>query len=100
MLAVPEMTETTSSWPYDSKPRTYATGTLAIAANRTRSIAIITGRLARCSTHGPSENATTAATASPAASRSDTANAGECSTRTAISGNAPKAIHVPYVLTA
>jgi hypothetical protein len=41
-----------------------------------------------------------AATAGPAASRSETANAGERSTRTAISGNAPKVIHVPYVLTA
>ena len=95
MLAVPEMIETTRSCPYDRTPRRYASGTLAIARKRVRSIPIITGRLVRCWIHGLSGTATTAATARPAASRSETANGGECSTRTAISGNAPKAIHVP-----
>lgn len=66
-----------------------------MARKRIRSIPTITGRLARRSIHGASGTTTAAATARPAASRSETAKAGECSTRTAISGNAPKAIHVP-----
>ena len=45
---------------------------LIIAANRVRSIATITGRLRRNSTHGPSGTATAAPTASPAAASSDT----------------------------
>ncbi len=43
-----------------------------MAANRTRSIAIITGRLRRNSTHGPSGNAISAPTAGPTAASADT----------------------------
>ena len=45
---------------------------LIMAANRIRSIAIITGRLRRNSTHGASGTATSAPTASPAADSADT----------------------------
>ena len=54
----------------------------------------------RNSTHGPSGTATTAPAASPAADSADTSAGPACSTRIAISGNAPKPSHVPYVLTA
>lgn len=77
-----------------------AAGTLSNAANRTRSIAIITGRLRRKSTHGPSGTATAAPTASPAAARADTSVGPACSIRTAIRGNASNASHVPNELTA
>ena len=94
------MTDTTSSWAKLSQPSANAAGTLAIAANRVRSIATMTGRLRRNSTHGPSGTATTAPTASPAAASTDTSAGPACSTRTAISGNAPNPSPVPYALTA
>ncbi len=76
----------------------YAAGMLISAANRTRSIAIITGRLRRNSTHGPSGTASTAPTASPAAASRDTSTGPACSARIAISGNASNPNQVPSVL--
>ena len=72
-----------------------ATGTVSSATQRTTSIAIITGRLWRNSTHGPSGIATSAPTASPAAASADTAAGPTSSTRIAISGNASNAKYVP-----
>ena len=60
-----------------------------MTANLVRSMAIITGRLRRNSTHGPSGKAISAPTAGPTADRADTWPALACSTRTAISGKAP-----------
>ena len=100
ILAAATTTETTRSWAKLSQPSAYAAGIVISAANRARSIAIITGRLRRNSTHGPSGTATTAPTASPVAERADTSTGPECSTRTAISGKAPNPIPDPYALTA
>ena len=100
MSAAATTTATTSSWAKVSRPSAYAAGTLSTAAHRARSIATITGRLRRNSTHGPSGTATTAPTASPAAASADTAAGPACRTRIAISGNASKASQVPNVLTA
>lgn len=61
-----------------------------MAAHRTRSIVISTGRLRRCSTHGPSGSAISAPTAGPTAASADTCAGPASSTSTAISGNAPK----------
>jgi hypothetical protein len=94
------MTDTTRSWTKLSQPSANAAGILINAANRIRSIATITGRLRRNSTHGPSGTATTAPTAGPAAASTDTSVAPACSTRIAINGNAPNPNHVPNVLTA
>ncbi len=93
------ITDTTRSWVKPSHPSAYAAGTLASAANRIRSIAIITGRLRRNSTHGPSGIATAAPTAVPAAASSDTCAGPVCSTRIAIKGNASNASQVPKALT-
>jgi len=57
--------------------------------NRARSVAIITGRLRRNSTHGPSGTAIRAPTAGPTADSADTWAGLACNTSTAISGNAP-----------
>src|SRR6201996_4123413 len=73
---------------------------LLMAANRLRSMAIITGRLAWNSTHGPSGTATAAPTAVPTAASADTSAGPACSTTRAISGNAPNAKQVPNELTA
>ena len=73
---------------------------LISAANRVRSIAIITGRLRRNSTHGPSGTATAAPAASPAALTAATSPGPQCSTRIAIRGNAPNPNPEPYALTA
>ena len=91
MSAAPTTITTTSSWPKLSQPSAYATGTLITAAKRIRSIAIITGRLRRNSTQGPSGTASAAPTASPAAASSDTCAGPLCSTMIAISGNASNA---------
>lgn len=72
----------------------------AWAPNRTRSIAIITGRLRRNSTHGPSGSATSAPTASPDADSAATSAALACNTLIAMNEKAPNPSHVPYVLTA
>ena len=61
-----------------------------MTANRVRSIAIITGRFRRNSTHGPSGNAISAPTAGPMAASADTWAGLACNTSTAISGSAPK----------
>src|SRR5512135_3034026 len=100
ILAAATMTDTISSWAKLSQPNAYPTGMVSSAANRVRSIAIITGRLRRNSTQGPSGTATTAPAASPAADSADTSAGPACSTRIAISGNAPKPSHEPYALTA
>ena len=94
------MTDTTRSWAKLSQPSANAAGTLISAANRVRSMATITGRLRRNSTHGPSGTATTAPAASPAAASTDTSAGPACSARIAISENASNASHVPTVLTA
>src|ERR1700761_2108385 len=73
---------------------------LAMAANRLRSMAIITGRLARNSIHGPSGTATAAPTAVPTAASADTSAGLACSTTMAMRGNAPNAKPVPNELTA
>jgi hypothetical protein len=88
MLAAATMTDTTRSWAKLSQPSANAARTLISAANRVRSIATITGRLRRNSTHGPSGSATAAPTASPTAASTDTAVGPACSTRIAIKGNA------------
>ena len=100
MSAAPTMTDTTRSWAKLSQPSANAAGMVISAANRIRSMAIITGRLRRNSTHGPSGTATTAPTASPVAASTDTSAGPACSTRIAISENASNASHVPSVLTA
>ena len=73
---------------------------LISAANRVRSMATITGRLRRNSTHGPSGTATAAPAASPAAASPDTSAAPACRTRIAITPNAPNPNPEPYALTA
>src|SRR5205814_848991 len=73
---------------------------LSSAANRARSMPIITGRLRRNSIQGPSGTATAAPAASPAADSADTPAGPACSTRIAISANAPNPNPVPYALTA
>ncbi len=100
MSAAPTTTDTTMSWVTLSQPSANAAGTLINAANRTRSIATMTGRLRRNSTQGPSGSATTAPTASPAAASRDTSVVPACRTRIAIKGNASNASHVPSVLIA
>ena len=60
-----------------------------MTANRARSVAIITGRLRRNSTHGPSGSAISAPTAGPTAASADTCAGLASSTSTAISGKAP-----------
>ena len=99
MSAAPTTTDTTRSWAKPSQPSANAAGMLIRAAKRTRSIATITGRLRRNSTHGPSGTATAAPTASPAAASTDTSAGPACSTRIAISEKASNASHVPNVLT-
>src|ERR1700712_3999564 len=71
-----------------------------MAANLVRSIAIITGRLRRNSTQGPSGTASTAPIAGPVAASAETATAPACITRIATSGKASNANQVPSVLTA
>lgn len=71
-----------------------------MAANRARSIMIMTGRLRRNSTHGASGTAISAPTAGPTADSADTSAGPACSTSTAISGNAPNPRPDPYALTA
>src|SRR4051794_10969248 len=100
MLAAAITTDTTTIWARLSRPSAYAAGTLISAANLVRSIATITGRLRRNSTHGPSGTAATAPAARPVAASADTAAGPACSTRIAISGNASNATQVPAVLTA
>ena len=95
ILAAATTMETTRSWAKLSRPSAYAAGIVISAAKRVRSIAIITGRLRRNSTHGPSGTATSALTASPAADSADTSAGPECSTRIAISGKAPNPIPDP-----
>lgn len=100
MSAAATTTETTRSWAKLSQPNANAAGMLISAANRIRSMAIMTGRLRRNSIHGPSGTATTAPTARPAAASAATCVGPECSTRIAIRGNAPNPNPVPYELTA
>ncbi len=61
-----------------------------MAAHRTRSIAIMTGRLRRNSTHGASGTASRAPTAGPIADSADTSAGPASSTSRVISGRAPK----------
>ncbi len=100
MFAAATTTDTTRSCAKLSSPHANATGTVSSAPNRIRSIAIITGRLRRNSTHGPSGTATSAPTARPDAASTATWVGPECSTRIAMKGNAPKPSPVPYELTA
>lgn len=65
-------------------------GIVSRTTNRARSVTIITGRLRRNSTHGPSGNATSAPTAGPTADSADTWAGLASNTSTAISGRAPK----------
>lgn len=73
---------------------------MSSAAKRVTSIAIMTGRLRRNSTHGASGVASSAPTARPAAASVATSPDPPCSTVITISGNAPNARPVPNVLTA
>ncbi len=98
MSAAETTTDTSRSWTKVSTPSANAVGIVSSAANRTRSIAISTGRLRRNSTHGPSGTATAAPTAAPAEESAATSAGPACSTWTAISGNAPNASHVPSTL--
>ena len=68
---------------------------LSSAAKRMTSMAIITGRLRRNSTHGPSGTATAAPTPTPDAARIDTWAAPACSTRMAMMAKAPNPRPVP-----
>ena len=68
---------------------------LTRAAKRSRSMATITGRLRRNSTHGPSGIATTAAMARPDAEMAATPAGPACRTRMAMMGNAPNPNPVP-----
>ncbi len=77
-----------------------AAGTLAIAMNRTRSAAIMTGRFRQRSMPEPS-GTRTAAAVSPARPESiDTLKAEACRTRTATIGRAPDLTPLPAALTA
>ncbi len=100
MSAAPTTIATTRSWGKESRPSANAAGTLINAVKRTRSIATITGRLRRNSSHGPSGSASAAPTASPAAASNETWVGPACRTRIAIRGNASNASHVPRVLIA
>jgi hypothetical protein len=100
MSAAATTTDTTRSWAKPSSPSANAAGTLISAANRARSIAIITARLRRNSTHGPGGAATTAPTAGPTAASADTWAGPACRTRIAIRVNASNASREPKVLTA
>lgn len=100
MSAAATTTDTSRSWPKLSAPSAYAAGTLISAAKRIRSIATITGRLRRNSTHSPSGTATTAPTASPAAASRDTWAGPACRTRIAMRVNESKARRVPNALAA
>jgi hypothetical protein len=60
-----------------------------MTANRVRSIAIMTGRLRRNSTHGASGTAISAPTAGPIADSADTSAGLARNAPTAISDNAP-----------
>ncbi len=100
MSAAATTTATATSWPKVSQPTAYVAGMLTNAAKRVRSMAIMTRRLRRYSTHGPSGNATSAPTASPAAASNDTCSGRTCKARIAMSGSASNASHVPNVLTA
>ncbi|GAA2307182.1 hypothetical protein Scani_19670 [Streptomyces caniferus] len=60
----------------------------------------MTDRLRRNSTQGPSGTAIRAPTARPTAASAATWADPQCSTSTAIKGNAPKPNPVPYALTA
>lgn len=71
-----------------------------MAANRVRSIMIMTGRLRLNSTHGASGTAISAPAAGPTADSADTSAGPACNTSTAISGNAPNPSPDPYALTA
>ena len=73
MSAAATTTDTTSNCPKVSAPSAYAAGMLTSAAKRATSIATMTVRLRRNSTHGPSGTATIAPTASPVAASADTA---------------------------
>ncbi|CAM2882977.1 hypothetical protein STAL104432_06185 [Streptomyces albus] len=98
--AAPVTTATTSSWPKVSRPSAYAAGTVSSAAQRSRSVATITGRLRRNSIHGPSGTARSAPTSPPAAASRDTCAGPASSARIATRGNASKASRVPKALTA
>ena len=94
------MTDTARSWAKLSQPSANVAGMLANAAKRTRSIAIITGRLRRNSTQGPSGTAINAPTAGPVAAMIATFVGPACSIRMATIVSASNAIHVPNVLIA
>src|SRR6516162_794712 len=73
---------------------------VAIAAKRTRSIAIITGRLRWVSIHGPVGMATRAPAIRLAAGSAETSAGLACSTLIAMIAKAPKPSPEPYALTA
>ncbi|MEY9859350.1 hypothetical protein ABH935_004978 [Catenulispora sp. GAS73] len=98
--AAPVTIDTTSSCANVSTPKPYASGIDSNVKNRTRSMPIITGRLRRNSTHGPSGSATSAPAAVPAADRAATSAVPECSTLMRINAKALNASQVPSVLTA
>ena len=100
ILAAATIAETTMSWARLSQPRANVRGMLSSAANRVRSIAVMTGRLRRNSTHGPSTTATAAPTAGPVADSTETSAGPACSTRIASKANAPNPSPVPYALIA
>ena len=77
-----------------------AAGTLASAANRARSAAIMTGRLRPNSMREPKGRASTALAAAATAVSDDTCHAGASRTRTATSPSAPAPIVLPAALTA
>jgi hypothetical protein len=100
ILAAATAAETASRRTKLSRPNANATGIVVMTPKRDRSIAIITARLRRRSTHGASGTAIKAPTAGPTADSAATCAGLACNTRTAISGSAPNPSPEPYALTA
>src|SRR5260221_3993157 len=100
IFAAATTADTASNCQKLSAPSAYATGIVISAANRARSIAIITGRLRRYSINPTDGTATTATTATPTADSAATSAGPARRTRIAISANAPNPSPHPYELTA
>jgi hypothetical protein len=81
-----------------STSKAAAIGTDTSTANRTRSAAIITGRLYRCSMKSPIGNPIAAPATADNAASIDTWNVLASSTSTAISGSAPNPTADPNAL--
>jgi hypothetical protein len=99
MLAAVCITPTTHSCANVSTPSPAATGTLARATKRIKSVLIIVGRFLRYSMRGPNGSAMAALARHDNAAKIDTAKAEARSTSTATIGSAPAPIPEPKALT-